>query len=1049
MPQAIPVAVAWAAGAWGSAVGFVASGIWGAAGGALTLKASIGIASFGLKFAAFTALSAVATAIMRPSTPSSGTALDFKPDPKAPIRGLMGYHATGGSKVFQATWGYNRVALSLGAALSLGPIDQITQFQADGSPVSFFGPQGEASGFYNRDMWQVTSKGLPTDGALLPPSGFKYQDPYLSSWGSANAAKGTAFAFWTMVQAKNPEDRDVYTNGVPDPRWVGRWMKVYDWRKDSTYPGGSGTQRENDWRTWQWSENPYVHARAWLRGHFKLNDDGSIDRAKRIAGVGVPSSAIDMAAFTEAANVADTNDWTISGEWSTSDNKWQVLVAMLQAGSGVPINRGAQVSVMVNTPRVSTYTYTRDDMIGQATIRPLTRRRDRKNTIIPRYRSEEHNWEYVAAKDVTASVYRAEDRGEPRSTEVEYTYVRDPKQAGQLAAYDLVNLREGLTVTLPSKVHLMHVHAGDCITVTVDDMALPNQKFIVMRTATDYKSGVTTLECRSETDGKHAFALGQAANPPPSPGLEAVDPNVVGIPLSDDWSVVAKAGVAGISQPSLLVSGTVETTDIDKVIVEYGSAPDGAWASAGQSDPSVLVYQINSLDPGGIYYVSIRYVVKNGAISPRLIKGPVVAPRLVADDITEVAKDNLAADILERIGDIVTERNEAEALAEVVLETIINEHQALWREQEQKNEGVALAYQSSQIYTDEFEARATLTFATIAALDDGLAATLTQSEAYTNGEIASAMNLVYTKAETDAGLANTLDQAKSYTDDEFSAASLLFATKTERENGDATTLQSARSYTDAYKSEANLTFATQSSLNGVSATAAIALSTAQSAETKLNEARVRIVASSSGGQPALAEFYSADGEGSHILLGADQIGFVTGSQRKPILTLSDGEAAINGNLVVTGSIRSNAITKGASAASAIETNVGVSTWTDLLQVSMSSGGGEVSIDFGAQVSAVNTGGANSLIQVRFLRDSVVLDTIPVMDLLGAQTIYVQGSQDPFQTYVQINTVVSSYIHPFTVDVGAAAGAHTWKVQMHSAAGATVGSKKMRLLETKR
>lgn len=835
MADPISATVAFAVAAWNSAVTFTAVALTNVGVmAAIGEGATIALAGKVVSAVALAGLSAASMAMMRPQTPSSGTALDFKPDTKAPIRGLMGYHATGGSKVFQGTWGYNGVALSMGAALSLGPIDAITQFQADGSIVNFSGSQGEATGFYAKDMWQRTTTGRPDDAAILPPTGFKYGTPGLVGWGTENSAKGAAFAFWTMLLAKNPEDRDVYTNGVPDPRWIGRWMRVYDWRRDSTYPGGSGDQREDDWTTWQWSENPYVHARAWLRGHFKLNDDGSIDRTKRIAGVGISGSAIDTPAFTEAANVAEANGWTISGEWSTSDDKWQVLAAMMQAGSGQPINRGAQVSVMVNTPRVSTYTYTRDDMIGQASVRPLTRRRDRKNTIIPRYRSEQHDWEYVAAEDVTSSVYRAEDRGEPRSTEVQYTYVRNAKQAGQLAAYDLVNLREGLTVTLPSKVHLMHVHAGDCITIAVDDMAMPNQKVIVMRTSTDYKGAVTTLECRSETDGKHAFALGQAANPPPSPGLEAVDPHVVGAPLAADWSVVAKPGVAGVQQPSLLVTGSVETTDIDKVIVEYGNGTAGPWTSAGQSDTSVLVYQINSLEPGAIYYVSIRYVANNGAISPRLIKGPVIAPKLIANDVTDEAKDEIVQDVLAQIGDIITERNEAEKVAESLLEAIIDAHHATWREQKQKNEGVAIAYQSSQIYTDEFEARATMTFATIAALDDGLAATLNQSEAYTNGTIASAMNLVYTKAETDAGFANTLQQSKSYTDDASTQASLLFATKTERADGDATTLISAKSYTDDYKTTAALTFATISNLNGVNATAGLALSTSVDAQGKAN-----------------------------------------------------------------------------------------------------------------------------------------------------------------------------------------------------------------------
>lgn len=672
MPQAIPAAVAWAAAAWSSAVAVTATAVTAVTAGAISGAAATAVAASGLKFLATTALSLAASALLRPNTPSSGTALDFKPDPKAPIRGLMGYHATGGSKVMQTTYGYNGVIMSLGVALSLGPIDQITQFQADGVPVVFSGANGEAAGFYQADMFQQTTKGLPTDGALLPPPPGKYGYPLISNWDSTYAAKGAAFAFWTMALAKNPEDRDIFVNGVPDPRWIGRWMKLYDWRKDSTYPGGSGSHRENDWRTWEFSENPYVHARAWLRGHVKMNDNGTLDRNKRIAGVGVPASAIDMAAFTEAANIADANLWKISGEWSTTDQKWQVLASMLQAGSGVPINRGAQVSVMINTPRVSTYTYSVGDMVGSGTVRPLTRRRDRKNTIVPRYRSEPNNWEYVAAKDVTSSVYRAEDRDEPRSTEVQYTYVRDAKQAAQLAAYDLANIREGLTITLPSKVHLMHIHAGDCITVDVPEMALASQKFIVMRTNTDYKGAVTTLECRSETEGKHAFAMGQAANPPPSPALSAVDPLYIPPPTSADVTVTPKPPVGGTSQPIIIVDAPVDRGDISAVVVEYGLSATGPWLSAGPADPATGQYQISGLNPGASYWISTRYVANNGTISERYISGPEIAPGLTAGDVdpnspTLIAFDAAISDLEDALASetVIREEQIAELTAQL------------------------------------------------------------------------------------------------------------------------------------------------------------------------------------------------------------------------------------------------------------------------------------------------------------------------------------------------------------------------------------------------
>lgn len=657
MPEPISATVAFVTAAYSSAVAATAT-VLGAMGtvGALGMGGTYALAGAIVKGGIMMGLSAASAALLRPDVPSSGTTLDFKPDPKAPVRGAMGYTALGGNKVFQATWGYKKVAMSLGVALSLGPIDQVPRFEADGATVTFSGPQSEATGFYAADMWQRTTLGLPGDAALLPPTGLKYGNPGLTGWGTQHAAPQVSFSFWTMVLAKNPEDRDVFTNGVPDPRWIGRWMKLWDPRKDSTYPGGSGPQRRDDWRTWEWSENPYVHSLAWFRGHYKLNLDGTVDRRKRIAGVGAPDSAIDIPAFVEGMNIADANAWTISGEWSTSDGKFQTALAMLQAGGGEPISRGAQISVMVNAPRVATYTYTRDDLIGQAEIRPLTPRRERKNTIVPRYKSEANGWQYVPAGEVTSSVYRDEDRGEPRSLEIEYTHVRNAKQAGQLAAYDLANLREGLTATLPSKVHLMHVHPGDCITVDVPELALAGQKFVVRRATMNHQAASVTLELRSESDGKHAWALGQAAQPAPSPSLSAVDPKYVPPPAPDDWTVVPKPpGGGGVSQPIVIIELPIETTDIIAVIIKHGPSAVGPWTDGYEGSPRPDGrYEIAGLTPGQTYCFSLQYVAKNGAKSEPDIKCGIIAGDLTAGNVVPTAPTivDLQGQITTAFGDI-------------------------------------------------------------------------------------------------------------------------------------------------------------------------------------------------------------------------------------------------------------------------------------------------------------------------------------------------------------------------------------------------------------
>jgi hypothetical protein len=343
----------------------------------------------------------------------------------------------------------------------------------------------------------------------------------MTEWTSAHTLPGIAHTFWTL---KNNSKRASYESGVPAPIWTLHGMKLWDPREDSTYPGGSGSQRRDDWTTWAFTEDPYLHALAWARGHHKLNTDGTIDRTKRLAGVGAEDEAIDIAAFVEGANVCDANGWKIAGEWTTVDDKWQVLAAMLQAGGGVPLNRGAKISCMVEAPRTSLLTLTGADIVGSVNLNVMASRRDRPNTIVPRVRLEAQGFEEVALGAVTSSTYVTEDGGETRTREVPYRYVGLAKQGAELAAYGLANARETLKASIPCKPHLLGLRAGDAFTVTEPELGLNGQKFVVLKRAFDPSSDVVTLDVRSETDAKHAWALGQVAAPPETPSLTAPDP---------------------------------------------------------------------------------------------------------------------------------------------------------------------------------------------------------------------------------------------------------------------------------------------------------------------------------------------------------------------------------------------------------------------------------------------------------------------------------------------------------------------------------------------
>lgn len=624
--------------------------------GAVTAVTNAVVAAGPLAVAAFNAVNiaavvgvglAVAGPLLQPSVGTSGPTLSFKSDPSAPIRGVMGRMAVGGNEIFKRTWGKTNVYLTSVAILSLAPCDSIEAFKANGTTVTFGGSQGAAtSGFFANNMWQTRSMGLPGASALTPPTGVFNGSPAMTGWTANHKATGHVSAMWTLALAEDLEKRDMYTNGVPDPLWVGKWMKVWDPRLDSTYPGGSGPQRRDQWNTWTWTANPYLHAIAWARGHYKLNLDGTVDRTKRIAGIGAPDRLIDLAAYVEGANVATANNWTIAGEWSTSDDKWQVLNAMLQAGGGVPLHRGAQISCKVSTPRASLYTYTRSDLIGECSIKALKPRRDRKNTIIPRYRSEDHEWEIVPAGPVSSSVYVDEDRGETRSIEIEYSYVAGgeaaAKQAGELAAYDIANMREGLNTSLPSKSHLLGLRAGDAFTIDIDDLGLNSQKVIVERRGFEPQTGTVTLDVISETDAKHAWALGQTANPPPTVSLTAYDPTVAA-PEAGDWTLSGTAFSAnGASIPALLFEGSVENYQADAVIFEFRPVGATEWVPAGMDGPKVIRKEVTGLTPGTDYEGAVSYRVR-GVIGARRVLAPVTSGDLAtAQPATQRAQDDLS-----------------------------------------------------------------------------------------------------------------------------------------------------------------------------------------------------------------------------------------------------------------------------------------------------------------------------------------------------------------------------------------------------------------------
>lgn len=633
MPMIVPAvaaAVTWVSSAAAAATAALAGAI-ATTGISATLSASIAAGT--LKLAA-TALGSLAlNAVLAPRVGSAGSPVSFKADPSSPIRGVMGYFGTGGTQAHMRVWGKDNLMISYMVILSLGPIQGISKFEANELQVNFPLPNGEAARVepYRDKMWMTYKMGLPTDGALSPPP--NGGNPRME-WDGNHRTSGYAAAFWTM---QNNSKKASYESGVPKPLWSLQGQKLYDPRFDSTQTaiGGSGPQRLNDWRTWGYSENPQVHAFNWALGHHKKLEDGSIDRKFLLAGVGARPDQIDLTTMVAGMNVSDANGWKISGEWNSQDDKWQTFAAMLQAGGSSPIHVGAKIGIMTNAPKVPVATITSADVIGNMNIKVMASRRDRFNTVYPRYLNELQNWDYSTAGAVTSTVYTDQDGGEERPKELTYNYVRLSLQAGQLAAYDLANTRESLKLAFPAKPYLVGIKPGDAVLVNDEAKGLVNQKFIVTARPIELMEGTIGFELRSETDSKHPWALGQADSPAPSPALSPINP-APSIPADETWTVLPQPpSSGGVSQPGLVVGGEVPD-GIGSILVQFGPTANGPWQQAYSGPPTSDNIPIPGLQPGEQYYVSIIYYSVKGYPSDPLVKGPFTTPQLIAGDTLTV-----------------------------------------------------------------------------------------------------------------------------------------------------------------------------------------------------------------------------------------------------------------------------------------------------------------------------------------------------------------------------------------------------------------------------
>lgn len=431
-----------------------------------------------------------------PPARGSVTNLVISPDAPSPYAMGEGYvagvlrHDTGyGATLNKVPNPYRWMVSALSVA---GPVASVTPW-VDLQAVS---------GYYTGFLYTDTQLGEQPEASALAPNWSG-----APGWDSTSKLSGVAAIGWNL---KFDKDGKVFAGGVPRIGGYGQWVRVYDPRLDGTFPGGTGAHRIDDEGTWEWSENPALHALAYAYGRYS--------NGTRIFGVGLAADGIDIATVAAWANVCDANDWTLFGVvWEPGD-RWANLKDICAAGGAEPVFAGGLLSFKYAAPGITLDTITEADLADDpVSVTAMASWRERINTVVPKYLSPDHEWQLVDAEPVSVSSLVTDD-GEIKQVSWPFNLVKNVDQAAQLARYRIEDSRELQPIEITCGPRMRAYRPGEMLQLDLPEKGLDTPAVILKREFDPVKMTVK-LTLIGETDAKHAFALGQTGTPPPTPAL--------------------------------------------------------------------------------------------------------------------------------------------------------------------------------------------------------------------------------------------------------------------------------------------------------------------------------------------------------------------------------------------------------------------------------------------------------------------------------------------------------------------------------------------------
>ena len=412
----------------------------------------------------------------------------------------------------------------------------------------------------------------------------------IGQWTASHRGAGIAHVLW--VARENPK---VFTKGKPQPLWLVKGQTdLIDPRTGTT---AGSTHRDN----------PAVWEYTWRLGFKSPAGYGTVE----LGGFQKTVDQLDTATYAAWANRCESLGWKVSGEIDLNEDREAVSRAFCQAGAAVPVVKGGKDSVFYQSVKTSLMTLTETDFVGEVEVVTSPEIRDRSNGIVPRFRSEAHGWEQVAGSLITASSYVTEDGGS-RITEVNFPLVVSATQAGQLAAYQMVQSRERLLIRGPIHPRILAVGPGEAVTINVPSRGISSVKFI-MEGRTIGTDGAITCSFRSETDSKHTYATGESSTVPDT-SLPSLSDGTIDSPTAGVWTAAVAQITSGASSlPIIRVTGAVESFRVAAILIRYRvTSGPGPWNNLAPANRDATRIEIDTVTPNTSYDLEVSYISVTG-----------------------------------------------------------------------------------------------------------------------------------------------------------------------------------------------------------------------------------------------------------------------------------------------------------------------------------------------------------------------------------------------------------------------------------------------------